>query len=275
MKQIHRFLGGILCSVMVLSLTAVAASGSRGAGKSTLTLSGDRRINGTATTTETKVPASSIRRISAYGKVTVSMDWDNIYFDFSKEARNATSVTASGSKDGKDQYSYVSWGTHVVMYEGDDDSSYSTSAAGPVDVFYNKSSRSDAATEPKKEDTAIQRVYESTGVDLGDLAFVPFEYLWLKNEEELDPQYEPLKTFLIDEFILATEGEGLPSGVYYDDDNAYIVRSLGDGKLRFVHSRIGEENIQAAKEAAAANTADSERIFDGHTYSLAEVYDIE
>lgn len=275
MKRLHRFLGGILCSVMVLSLTAVAASGSRGSGKSTLTLSGDRRINGTATTTETKVPASDIRRISAYGKVTVSMDWDNIYFDFSKEAKKAASVTASGSKDGKDKYSYVSWGTHVVMYEGDDDSSYSTSAAGPVDVFYDNSGRSEAVTEPKKEDTTLQRVYESTGVDLGDLAFVPFEYLWLKNEEELDPQYEPLKTFLIDEFILAAEGEGLPSGVYYDDNNAYIVRSLGDGKLRFVHGKIGEENIQAAKEAAAADTGDGERVFDGQTYFLAEVYDIE
>ena len=275
MKRIYRFLGIALCSAMVLSLAAAAASGGQASGKSTLKLIGDRTISGTVTTTETKANASDVHLIGAYGKVTVSMDWDNIYFSFEKEGRSTTNVSASKTKDGEDQYSYVSWGTHVVMYKGDVDSSYTTSAAGPVDVFYNNSGRSNTAEELAERDAAAQKVYMETGIELESLSFVSFEYLWLKNEDELDPQYKPLKTFLIDEFILAGEGEGLPSGVYYDDHNAYIVRSLGDGKMRLVHSRIGDVAAQAAEDTMTVNAQDSERLFNGRTYSLVGTYDIE
>lgn len=202
MRRICRFCGIVLCSAVILSLTAVAASGGQVSGKSTLKLIGDRTINGPVITAETK-------------------------------------------------------------------------AAGPVDVFYNNSEKSPAAEERTEEHAVMQRVYENTGVDLAGMSFVPFEYLWLRNGEELDPQYEPLKTFLIDEFILAGEGEGLPSGVYYDGSNAYLVRSLGGAKIRLVHSRIGDGAIPSADGAAAMDGADSERVFNGRTYSLAGVYDIE
>ena len=199
MKRIYRFLGIALCSAMVLSLPAAAASGGQASGKSTLKLIGDRTIRGAVT----------------------------------------------------------------------------ISAAGPLDVFYSDSGRSNAAEELAERDAAAQKVYMETGIELESLSFVSFEYLWLKNEDELDPQYKPLKTFLIDEFILAGEGEGLPSGVYYDDHNAYIVRSLGDGKMRLVHSRIGDAAAQAAEDTMTVNAQDSERLFDGRTYSLAGTYDIE
>ena len=275
MKQVYKVMCIVLCCAMMLSLPAMASSIGAVSGDSDLVLVGDRTVKATCTSTETQAAASDIFKIGAYGKVTVSMNWDEILFEFEKEKSGTKTVTAQDSAVGEDGYTYVSWGTHVTMYNSAVDPDYATSAAGPVDVFYNTRSSSTVAEDIAREGMIIQQVYDSTGVNLGDLSFVSFEYLWLRNGDELDPQYEPLKTLLIDEFILAKEGEGLPSGVYYDDNNAYLVRAIGNGGLRLVHSQIGSAATLSVAGEATGGDESGDRIFDGRTYSVVGTYDIK
>lgn len=121
-----------------------------------------------------------------------------------------------------------------------------------------------------------QQVFDTCGVDLNDLAFVSFEYLWMRNEDELDSMYEPLKTMLIDEFVLTGVGEGLPSGVYYDAKNAYIVRSIGNGQFKLVHCLTDTDSFIRLVTADDEEYCDEEgRIFNGRTYTVLNTYVLE
>lgn len=116
----------------------------------------------------------------------------------------------------------------------------------------------------------LSRAYDEFGVDLSEMSFVSFDYLWSCDGDSLDAEYIPLKSILTDEYTTVLVGESLPDGVYYDNDDAYIIRLLTDNQLKFVHCQI-TPTTYSTEEIIDPNADLSGRIHTNYTILSEQV----
>lgn len=260
MKPMHKFISLSLLFTFLLSISAFAAYGSC-SGTSSLSKNSRNVLNASFTTTEDEASSGDCYNIFVKGDIRVSLH-PEILASNNKTEHFKTSTSTSCSLSNPENGGYVADGLHRVRYN-DNTVSEDTSAAGPVDA-------GGRSLTSYKNDELLSRAHDEFGVDLSEMSFVSFDYLWSCNGDSLDAEYVPLKSILTDEYTTVLVGESLPDGVYYDNVDAYIIRLLTDNQLKLVHCQIAP-TAYSMKNTIDPNADLSGRIHTNYTIVSEQV----
>lgn len=246
-----------------LCTTAFAVDKGQVSGESGLLYVKPMVLIGTFTTKETVASASDVEEIYVSGRIETYMHPGAILISCEKSDFGTTSIVDICTANGKNQTSYIAKGIHISYYTSGKSSVTTTTANYIADVFYS-------LPEPSgKQELWEDRAYQEFGVNLNELSFIPFDTLWNLNGDELPAEYEPLKLFLVDEYILSKDGEWSPAGVYYNESEAYIVRELQDGQIKLVHCQTSPSAAAYSAPLSETTIQDFEgRRFNGVNYTL-------